>query len=38
VQVTRSFARPGSSTVDHSGSYAVHYLPVAAVVCKRHHG
>jgi hypothetical protein len=38
VQVTRTFARPGSGTVDHTGSYSVHYAPVAAVVCKRHHG
>jgi len=36
IQVTRTFARPGTGTVDHSGSYAVHYLPVAAVVCRRH--
>jgi vancomycin resistance protein YoaR len=38
VQVSRTFARPGGGTVDHSGSYAVHYVPVPAVVCRRHHG
>ncbi|WP_191907873.1 peptidoglycan binding domain-containing protein [Nocardioides cynanchi] len=38
TDVTRTFARPGSSTVDHRGSYAVHYVPVAAVVCKGRHG
>lgn len=37
VQVTRTFARPGSGVVDHSGSYVAHYGPVAAVVCKGHH-
>jgi vancomycin resistance protein YoaR len=36
IQVSRSFARPGSGSVDHSGSYTVSYSPVAAVVCKRH--
>jgi vancomycin resistance protein YoaR len=38
VQVTRTFAQPGGGTVDHIGSYPVHYLPVAAVVCHGHHG
>jgi hypothetical protein len=38
VQVTRTFTRPGSGTADHTGSYSVHYAPVAAVVCKRRHG
>ncbi len=36
VTVTRTFARLGSGTADHSTSYAVHYAPVAAVVCRRH--
>jgi VanW like protein len=35
VQVTRTFSAPGSGAVDHSGSYAVHYAPVDAVVCRR---
>lgn len=37
VTVTRSFAPRGQSTVDHTGSYPVHYAPVAAVVCRSHH-
>jgi vancomycin resistance protein YoaR len=37
VQVIRTFSRPGSGTVDHSGTYAVHYAPVAAVVCRGRH-
>ncbi|MGA8246273.1 MAG: hypothetical protein WB797_05150 [Nocardioides sp.] len=37
VTVTRSFAPPGSTTVDHTGSYRVHYAPEAAVVCRAHH-
>ena len=37
TEVTRTFTRPGSGAVDHQGSYAVHYVPVAAVVCKGHH-
>lgn len=36
VTVTRSFAARGTSTVDHVDSYAVHYTPVAAVVCRSH--
>jgi hypothetical protein len=36
VTVTRTFARLGSGTADHSTSYAVHYAPVAAVVCRGH--
>ena len=36
VTVTRTFAHSGSGNADHSTSYAVHYSPVAAVVCKRH--
>jgi vancomycin resistance protein YoaR len=35
VQVTRTFTTPGTGTVDHTGSYDVHYAPVDAVVCKR---
>ena len=34
VTVTRTFAELGSGTADHSSSYAVHYAPVAAVVCR----
>jgi vancomycin resistance protein YoaR len=38
VTVSRSFAPYGAGTVDHTGSYHVHYSPVAAVVCRsRHH-
>jgi vancomycin resistance protein YoaR len=37
VEVSRTFAQPGSGVVDHTDSYAVHYVPVAAVVCRRHH-
>jgi hypothetical protein len=37
VEVMRTFSEPGSSFVDHSGSYAVHYAPVAAVVCRGRH-
>ena len=37
VTVTRSFAADGTTTVDHTGSYHVHYSPVAAVVCRHHH-
>jgi vancomycin resistance protein YoaR len=37
VQVIRTFSTPGSGTVDHSGSYAVHYAPVDAVVCRGRH-
>jgi vancomycin resistance protein YoaR len=36
IQVTRTFTRPGGGDVDHSGSYAVHYLPVDAVICRGH--
>jgi len=36
VTVTRTFAHHPSGTADHSTSYAVHYSPVAAVVCRRH--
>lgn len=36
VQVTRAFSPRGSATVDHSGSYTVHYAPVSAVVCRSH--
>jgi vancomycin resistance protein YoaR len=38
VQVIRTFSRPGSSAVDHSSAYAVHYAPVPAVVCRGRHG
>ena len=34
VTVTRTFAPVGSARADHSTSYAVHYAPVPAVVCK----
>ena len=34
VTVTRTFARVGTTTADHSTSYAVHYVPVPAVVCR----
>jgi vancomycin resistance protein YoaR len=34
VTVTRTFATLGSGTADHSSSYAVHYAPVPAVVCR----
>jgi vancomycin resistance protein YoaR len=37
VQVTRTFSRPGSSIIDHSDFYAVHYVPVDAVVCRGNH-
>jgi hypothetical protein len=39
VTVTRSFAPRGADTVDHTGSYTVHYAPVPGVVCRphRHH-
>lgn len=36
VTVTRTFARLGAGTADHSTSYTVHYVPVAAVVCRGH--
>ena len=36
VTVTRTFAHSGSGDADHSTSYAVHYSPVPAVVCRRH--
>jgi vancomycin resistance protein YoaR len=35
VTVTRTFARSGATTTDHTSSYAVHYEPVPAVVCRR---
>jgi hypothetical protein len=35
VTVTRTFAHHASGSADHSTSYAVHYSPVAAVVCRR---
>jgi hypothetical protein len=38
VEVTRTFSARGSGTVDHSGSYTVHYVPVDAVVCRSHGG
>jgi hypothetical protein len=38
VQVIRTFSRSGSSAVDHSSAYAVHYAPVPAVVCRGRHG
>jgi hypothetical protein len=36
VTVTRSFAPRGTDTVEHSSSYAVHYTPVPALVCRTH--
>ena len=36
VTVTRTFAALGSGEADHSSSYAVHYAPVPAVVCRPH--
>ena len=36
VTVTRTFAHATSGTADHSTSYAVHYSPLAAVVCRAH--
>jgi vancomycin resistance protein YoaR len=36
VTVTRTFAHSGSGDADHSTSYAVHYSPMPAVVCRRH--
>jgi hypothetical protein len=36
VTVTRTFAALGSGAADHSSSYAVHYAPVPAVVCRPH--
>jgi vancomycin resistance protein YoaR len=36
VTVTRTFYPVGSHEPDHSSSYAVHYAPVPAVVCKPH--
>ncbi len=38
TEVTRTFARPGRGAVDHRSSYAVHYVPVATVVCKGRDG